>query len=71
MDEVVSEFDWYSERTPNEKCRVSVRQSRSVAKVYIEAYADGVRKSPGVTFRAEELPHIIAALQEAEQVLKR
>ena len=71
MDEIIDEFDWKSERTPNEKCRVSVRQSRSIQKVYIEAYADGVLKSKGITFRIEELPYIIEALRKAESAMSR
>ena len=71
MDQVVAEFDWYSQRTPNEKCRVSIRHSGDVRKVCIEAYADDVLKSKGVTFRAEELPLIIEALRTAEQSLSK
>lgn len=70
MEDVIAEFDWYSKRTPNEKCRVSVRQSRDdVRKVHIEAYAKGLRVSSGITFRREELPEIIEALNQAQKVM--
>jgi hypothetical protein len=71
MDQIIDEFDWYSERTPNEKCRVSVRYSRSIHKVYVEAYADDVLKHKGITFRADELPKIIEALCKAQQAIDR
>lgn len=71
MDEIIDEFDWYSERTPDEKCRVSIRQSRSIRKVYIEAYAKDVLKHKGITFRAEELPKIIEALHKAQQAISQ
>ena len=70
MNEVVAQFPWKSERTPNEVCRVSIRESRGQPRVYVEAYADRQLKSKGVTFRAEELSDIIAALTKAQAMLR-
>ncbi|HTE18302.1 MAG TPA: hypothetical protein VK689_07960 [Armatimonadota bacterium] len=71
MNEVVGEFPWKSERTPNEVCRVSIRESRGQPRVYVEAYAGGQLKSKGVTFRPEELRDIIAALTKAQVLVER
>jgi hypothetical protein len=70
MEEMIAEFDWESQRTPDEKCRVYLRERSGLQKIHIEAYTGGVLKSKGVTFRREELPNIIKALQEAQKRLE-
>ena len=70
MDELIAEFPWHSVRTANEICRVQVKDGKYGPKVHIRAYANNEPKTRWFTFRPDELPLIIDALDKAQARLR-